>query len=32
MATYTYKAVTKRGMVVRNRVEAQTRQQLIKSL
>ena len=32
MATYTYKALTKRGMVVRNRVEAPTKQSLIKLL
>ena len=32
MATYTYKALTKRGMVVRNRVEAPTKQALIKLL
>lgn len=32
MATYTYKAVTQRGLVVRNRVEAPTKQYLIKSL
>ena len=32
MATYTYKALTKRGMIVRNRVEAPTKQSLIKSL
>ena len=32
MATFTYKAITKRGLVVRNRVEAPTKQQLINSL
>ena len=32
MATYTYKALTKRGMIVRNRVEAPTKQSLIKLL
>ena len=32
MATFTYKALTKRGMIVRNRVEAPTKQSLIKSL
>ena len=32
MATYTYKAVTKKGLVVRNRVEAPTKQSLIRSL
>ena len=32
MATYTYKALTKRGLIVRNRVEAPTKQSLIKSL
>ena len=32
MATFTYKAITKRGLVLRNRVEAPTKQQLIKSL
>ena len=32
MATYTYKALTKRGMIVRNRVEAPTKQALIKLL
>ena len=32
MATYTYKAVTRRGLVVRNRVEAPTKQSLIRSL
>ena len=32
MATYTYKAITKRGLVVRNRVEVPTKQFLIRSL
>ena len=32
MATYTYKAMTKRGLVVKNRVEATTREELIKTL
>ena len=32
MATFTYKAITKRGLVVKNRVEAPTKQQLINSL
>ena len=32
MATFTYKAVTRRGLVIKNRVEAQSKQQLIKSL
>ena len=32
MATFTYKAATKRGLIIKNRVEASTKQQLIKSL
>ena len=32
MATFTYKAITKRGLVVKNRVEAPTKQQLTNSL
>ena len=32
MPTYTYKAVTRNGLIVKNRVEAQSRQNLIKSL
>mgnify|MGYP005799607649 FL=1 len=32
MPTYTYKAVTDRGVIVRNRVEASSRQNLIKTL
>lgn len=32
MPTYTYKAVTNRGVIVRNRVEAASRQILIKDL
>ena len=32
MPVYTYRAVTRTGVVVRNRVEASSRQNLIKSL
>ena len=32
MATFTYKAATKRGIIIKNRVEASTKQQLIRSL
>ena len=32
MATFTYKAATKRGLIIKNRVEASTKQQLIRSL
>ena len=32
MATFTYKTETKRGLIIKNRVEASTKQQLIKSL
>ena len=32
MPIYTYKAVTRTGVVVRNKVEANSRQNLIKSL
>lgn len=32
MPTYTYKAVTNRGMIVRNRVEASSKQNLIRTL
>ena len=32
MPTYTYKAVTKSGLIVRNKVESQSRQTLIKTL
>ena len=32
MATFTYKAATKRGLIIKNRVEAPTKQQLIRSL
>lgn len=32
MPTYMYKAVTKTGLIVRNRVESPSRQTLIKSL
>ena len=32
MPTYTYKAVTEHGVVVRNKVESASRQHLIKTL
>lgn len=32
MPTYTYRAITKNGLIVRNRVEAQTKQSLVKML
>ena len=32
MPTYMYRAMTKSGVIVRNRVEANSKQQLIKSL
>ena len=32
MPTYVYKAVTDKGVIVRNKVEATSRQNLIKSL
>lgn len=32
MPTYTYRAITRNGLVVRNRVEAQTKQSLVKML
>ena len=32
MPTYMYKAITKTGVVVRNKVESQSRQNLIKTL
>ena len=32
MPTYMYRAMTKSGVIVRNRVEANSKQQLIKSM
>ena len=32
MATYTYKAITESGLVVRNRIEAPTKQSIVKML
>ena len=32
MPTYTYKAVTRTGLIVRNKVESASRQNLIKTL